>query len=243
MAVNKILTFLFLIPLLTSCDRGYRIEGNSSVNILDGKLLYLKVMRNGQMVKIDSAEVVHGLFSMKGKVDSVEMATLYMDEESILPIVLEDGKIKISVSNMSVDVSGTRLNDALYEFIHKRNDMEVSIREVSRRKAKAVLDGLDYEAVKVGLDAEKDSLEDEMKRYVKTFISDNYENALGPSVFIMLCSSLPYPIMTPEIDDIVKDAPYSFKNNILVKEFLSRAKENERLIEESRRLNAAESQN
>lgn len=180
---------------------------------------------------------------MKGKVDSVEMATLYMDEESILPIVLEDGKIKISVSNMSVDVSGTSLNDALYEFIHKRNDMEVSIREVSRRKAKAVLDGLDYEAVKVGLDAEKDSLEDEMKRYVKTFISDNYENALGPSVFIMLCSSLPYPIMTPEIDDIVKDAPYSFKNNILVKEFLSRAKENERLIEESRRLNAAESQN
>ena len=71
---------------------------------------------------------------------------------------------------------------------------------------------------------------------VKTFISTNYENVLGPNVFIMLCSSLPYPIMTPQIDDIIKDAPYSFKSNKLVREFLSKAKENMKLIEEHKRL-------
>ena len=55
-------------------------------------------------------------------------------------------------------------------------------------------------------------------------------------MFIMLCSSLPYPIMTPQIDDIIKDAPYSFKSNKLVREFLSKAKENMKLIEEHKRL-------
>lgn len=42
--------------------------------------------------------------------------------------------------------------------------------------------------------------------------------------------------MTPQIDDIIKDAPYSFKSNKLVREFLSKAKENMKLIEEHQRL-------
>ena len=55
-------------------------------------------------------------------------------------------------------------------------------------------------------------------------------------IIMMLCSSLPYPIMTPQIDDIIKDAPYSFKDNKLVREFLSKARENMKLIEEHQRL-------
>ena len=51
------------------------------MNSLDGKMLYLKSLRDGEWVKLDSAEVVHGLFSMKGKIDSVQMVTLYMDEK------------------------------------------------------------------------------------------------------------------------------------------------------------------
>lgn len=69
------------------------------MNSLDGKMLYLKSLRDGEWVKLDSAEVVHGLFSMKGKIDSVQMVTLYMDEESIMPIVLESGKITVTISN------------------------------------------------------------------------------------------------------------------------------------------------
>ena len=68
-------------------------------------MLYLKTMRDGEWVKLDSAEVVHGLFSMKGKVDSVQMVTLYMDDESIMPIVLESGKIKVTISNTDLKSS------------------------------------------------------------------------------------------------------------------------------------------
>ena len=236
MNVNKILSFLLLLPFLASCTSKYKIEGTSSVNSLDGKMLYLKSLNDGEWVKLDSAEVVHGLFSMKGKIDSVQMVTLYMDSESIMPIVLENGKITVTISNSELKAVGTPLNTALYEFIDKRNRLEESISELEQRETRMVMDGGDLEEIHSQLMVEGDSLMNEMNQYIKKFISTNYENVLGPSVFMMLCSSLPYPVMTPQIDDIIKDAPYSFKSNKLVREFLSKAKENMKLIEEHQRL-------
>lgn len=227
---------MLLLPFLASCAQKYKIEGSSSVNGLDGKVLYLKTLRDGDWVKLDSAEVVHGLFSMKGKVDSVLMTSLYMDDESIMPIVLENGKIVVTISNTDLKAVGTSLNTALYEFIAKKNSLEESIGDLERRETRMVMDGADLEEVHAQLLAEGDSLMTEMNRYVKKFISDNYENVLGPNVFMMLCSSLPYPIMTPQIDDIIKDAPYSFKSNKMVREFLTKAKENMQLIEEHQRM-------
>ena len=91
MSVNRILPLLLLLVFFTSCSRKYKVEGSSSVTSLDGKMLFLKTLQNGQWVAVDSAEVIHGLFSMKGPVDSVMMVTLYMDDEGIMPLVLEDG--------------------------------------------------------------------------------------------------------------------------------------------------------
>ena len=227
---------MFLLPFLASCTNKYKIEGTSSVNSLDGKMLYLKSLRDGEWVKLDSAEVAHGLFSMKGKVDSVQMVTLYMDDESIMPIVLENGKIKVNISNSDIKAVGTPLNTALYEFIEKRNRLEESIGELEQKETRMVMDGGDLDEIHSQLAVEGDSLMKAMIQYFKTFISDNYENVLGPNVFIMLCSSLPYPIMTPQIDDIIKDAPYSFKSNKMVREFLTKAKENMQLIEEHQRM-------
>ena len=55
MNVNKILPFLLLLPFLASCTSKYKIEGTSSVNSLDGKMLYLKSLLDGEWVKLDSA--------------------------------------------------------------------------------------------------------------------------------------------------------------------------------------------
>ena len=52
---------------------------------------------------------------------------------------------------------------------------------------------------------------------------------------MMMCSTLPYPVMTPQIEDIMRTAPLSFKENTLVKDFLTKAKENMQLIEEQKR--------
>ena len=236
MSVNRILPLLLLLVLFVSCSRKYKIEGSSSVTSLDGKMLFLKTLQDGQWVAIDSAEVVHGLFKMKGKVDSVMMVTLYMGDEGIMPLVLEDGKIEVSISNTQLTAKGTLLNNQLYEFIDKRNELEVKIEELDRKEARMVLEGVRLEDVHDELMKEGEALAKEMSDYVKGFITDNYENVLGPNVFMMVCSTLPYPIMTPQIEDIMRTAPQTFKQNPLVKDFLSKAKENMRLIEEHKRM-------
>ncbi|RHJ51597.1 DUF4369 domain-containing protein [Bacteroides sp. AM10-21B] len=236
MSVNRILPLLLLLVFFTSCTRKYKVEGSSSVTSLDGKMLFLKTLRDGQWVTIDSAEVIHGLFSMKGRVDSVMMVTLYMDNEGIMPLVLEDGRIEVSISNTQLTAKGTFLNNQLYEFIEKRNALELQIEELDRKEARMVLDGANLEDVHRELEQEGENLVKEMNSYVKQFIIDNYENVLGPSVFMMMCSTLPYPIMTPQIEDIMRTAPLTFKQNKLVKDFLSKAKENMQLIEEHQRV-------
>lgn len=227
---------LLALLLCASCSRGYRIEGQSSVTSLDGKMLYLKSLQDGDWVAVDSAEVIHGLFKMKGPVDSVRMVTLYMGDEGLMPLVLENGHIRVDIANVQMKAEGTPLNDKLYEFIDKRNALELAIEEVDRKEARMVLDGVALDDIHDQLQQESDSLVGAMNTYLKQFIADNYENVLGPSVFMMMCSTLPYPVMTPNIEAILKDAPASFKDNVLVKDYVSKAKENMKLIEEHKRL-------
>lgn len=236
MNMNRILPLMLLLVLFASCSRKYKIEGVSSVTSLDGKMLLFKALQNGQWVTIDSAEVVHGLFSTSGPSDSVMMVTLYMNDEGIMPLVLEDGKIEVSISNTQLTAKGTPLNNALYEFIDKRNKLELKIEELERKEARMVLDGVALEDIHQQLTKEGEVLVKEMNDYVKEFISANYENVLGPSVFMMMCSTLPYPVMTPQVEDIIRTAPQSFKNSPMVREFIDKARENMKLIEERRRM-------
>ena len=219
MNVNRILPLMLLLVLFASCSRKYKVEGVSSVTSLDGKMLYLKTLRDGQWITIDSAEVVHGLFSTSGP-----------------PLVLENGKVEVSISNSQLTAKGTPLNNALYEFIEKRNALELKIEELEKKEARMVLDGAALDDIHEQLTQEGEALIKEMNDYIKEFISANYENVLGPSVFMMMCSTLPYPIMTPQIEDIIRTAPQSFKSTPLVREFIDKAKENMKLIEEHRRM-------
>lgn len=227
---------LFVCLAVSSCSSRYKVEGTSSITGLDGKKLFLKTLKGDTWVDVDSADVVHGLFKMDGPVDSAMMVTLYMDDDAIMPLVLEKGKIEVTISDSQLEVKGTSLNDALYEFIGKRNGMEMRLGELDRKEARMVLDGAGIDEAHRQVAAEKEALIKEVNDYVKKFISDNYETVLGPSVFSMMCSSLPYPVMTPVIEDLVKGAPSSFLENAYVKDYLSKARENMRLMEEHQRL-------
>ena len=140
--------------------------------------------------------------------------------------------MRLCIKQEAIPVSA----DCIVLIVTKVDDPEELDTRFSKFAPSVHEDGGDLDEIHGQLVVEGDSLMKAMNQYVKTFISDNYENVLGPSVFMMLCSSLPYPIMTPQIDDIIKDAPYSFKDNKLVREFLSKARENMKLIEEHQRL-------
>lgn len=239
--MNKLLSVFLLFPFLAACNGGkYKLEGSSAIKDFDGKMVYLKMFQGDSILVVDSAEVVHGTFIMKQTVDSVVMVTLFMDNQSIMPLVVEKGNIKVSIGYDGLQTAGTPLNDALYGFINKRNDFDMKLEELERKEARMVLEGINVDDAQAQVHEETKALLEEMNNHTKTFLAANYETVLGPGVFMMLCSGLPYPIMTPLIEEIMDAAPYSFKSNRQVKEFINKAKENKQLIDEEYRLREKE---
>lgn len=217
----------------TSCASEYKIEGSSSVSRLDGKMLFVKVPSGDRMLSIDSAEVIHGMFKMEGITDSTSMASLYMDDESIMPFVIEKGKISISIDNARIVVTGTPLNDRLYDFVGKKTSLDDRAYELERQESRMIMDGKAPDEIQREITREREKLAAEMNALAKEFIQKNYDNVLGPGVFIMLCSNFPYPVMTPLIEEIIEEAPDRFKNNSLVKDYVTVARSNMEKIKSS----------
>ena len=230
--MNKLILFLFSLFVFASCASEYQIEGSSSVSRLDGKMLFVKVLKGEEMVNVDSAEVVHGMFAMKGQIDSSVIASLYMDEQSIMPFVVERGNIRISIENARISVTGTPLNDRLYDFVGKKNSLDDRAYELERMESRMIMDGKSSDEIEEEMNREREKLSEEMNVLAKDFIQANYENVLGPGVFLMLYTSFPYPVLTPVIEEIVNEAPGHFQNNMLVKEYMNAARENMKRMKE-----------
>ena len=224
--MNKLFFSVVALLAFTSCASEYKIEGSSSVSRLDGKMLFVKVPSGDRMLSVDSAEVVHGMFKMEGITDSISMASLYMDDESIMPFVIEKGKISIRIDNTRIIVSGTPLNDRLYSFVGKKTSLDDRAYELERKESRMIMDVKTQDEIRREMTKEREKLVTEMNSLAKEFIRQNYDNVLGPGVFIMLCSNFPYPVITPLIEEILTEAPDKFKDNPLVKDYVTTARSN-----------------
>lgn len=75
-----------------------------------------------------------------------------------------------------------------------------------------------------------EKLANEVRTLETNFIKDNYNNPLGPGCFIWLFSQYPYPVITKQINDIIKNAPSSFINEPCIQGYLRRAMRNPKSI-------------
>lgn len=216
-----------MATLLTSCANTFNVQGSSSVSQLDGSKLYLKAIKNNELKNLDSCDVVHGQFQFTGVLDTVRMANLFMDDESVMPLVLENGDIVIKIDNANQSVSGTPLNDKLYKFIDKHKQLDNQLNELSHKQSQMMLDGIDEATINTKLSEEAARIAKEEDQLVTSFIVDNFDNVLGPGIFMMITSGYKYPILTPQIEDIMSKATDKFKNDPYVKDYYQTAKENE----------------
>lgn len=225
--MNKILYMLAVVAALSSCASSYNVQGVSSISALDGSKLYLRALKNNEVKNLDSCDVVHGEFHFAGLLDTVRMANLFMGDESIMPVVLEEGDIVIKIDNASQSVGGTPLNDSLYKFIDRHNQLSNRMNELSHRQSQMLLDGIDEEEIDQRLTAEANAIAAEEDELVTKFVVSNFDNVLGPGVFMMMTSQYRFPILTPQIEDIMSKATDKFKNDPYVKDYYKTAQENE----------------
>ena len=225
--MNKFVYTIIAIVALTSCAESYSIQGSSTVSSLDGNKLYLKTIKDQELKSIDSCDVIHGKFRFAGLLDTIRLASLYMDDESILPIVVEKGEIEIKIDAANQRVSGTPMNEKLYDFITLHNQLNNEMNELSHKQSQMLLDGIDEDEINQKLTVEAAVIAQKEDSLVTNFIVENFDNVLGPGVFMMITSMYRYPVLTPQIEDIMSKATSKFKNDPYVKDYYQVATENQ----------------
>ena len=99
--------------------------------------------------------------------------------------------------------------------------------ELPHLEAQMIMDGTDHNEIIYELGKQSRELSAENDELISRFIRANYNNVLGPGIFMILTSSLPYPVLTPQIEGIITNAPSYFLGHPYVKEYIKRAKEYE----------------
>lgn len=222
-------SFLLLASLLmlAGCKSQYMVKGSSSVDELEGQMLTLKVYADGELRSIDSTRVVHGRFSFGGGMDSTMLANVFLGDLSVMPIVLEEGEVKLNIGENQQTATGTPLNDTLSGFIQRKTQLDARMAELPHLESRMIMDGTDYDEVMYELGRQSQQLAAENDQLITRFIRANYNNVLGPGVFMILTSNLPHPILTPQIEEILTHATPYFLGHPYVKKYIKEAKESE----------------
>lgn len=202
------------------------VEGVSTVESMDGKMLYLKAYENDDLVDIDSSDVVHGKFSFAGELDSVMLVNLFLGDECVLPLVLGPEKLKVHIAAMRQYVTGSALNDTLYSFIQSKNRLDGLMAELPHKESRMIMDGIDEDVIALRLQDEVSRLAKLNDRLITEFITSNFDNVLGAGVFMILTSGYTYPVLTPQIEDILFKATPYFRGDVYVKNYVRAAREN-----------------
>ena len=141
--MNKLLNLIVLIKIVlltSSCDKEFSLNG-STESFFNGAKVYLKAETADKWITLDSCEILHGKFYMNGSADSAFVSALFIGEEAIIPIVIEEGNINLDINRHNITISGTKLNDALSDFMQKKEQFEQRMYELERMEASLILDG------------------------------------------------------------------------------------------------------
>lgn len=216
--------FFILTCLFCSCSNKYSIDGKVSAGNFDGSMIYLYQMSE-DLICVDSAEIIHGTFKMKGDVDSVMMLMMFMDRAPVCPFVLEDGDIAVDISDVGVRIKGTDLNNRLMEFTNKKKNIEEKLRNLDSELMRSVMNGEDYDSKKLEIERSAELINREYCEFVSGFIRDNYDNVLSSGLYALICYTTPLDYLPELFLNIYDEGPDNFKNNTLVLKYAKMLKE------------------
>ncbi len=225
---NKAFLAVAVVMALVSCaeqfTESYNIQGTSTVSLLDGSKLYLKVLSGQDLKNIDSCEVVHGSFGFSGKLDTMQLAML-TSQEAGMPLIIENGDIVVSIDRTGNKVSGSPMNDSLYNYMDKLRQLQGQRADLGHKEAQMILEGMDEQTIVSQLSVENQQLLMQIDSLETNFILTNINNVLGPCAFQILTADYNYPVLTPQIEEIMSKATDKFKNDPYVKDYYAKAKE------------------
>ena len=231
--MKKLLPNIFLFSLivvgLISCSQ-YSVVGSSDLSDMDGRKLYLKAIGLDSLVTLDSCDVVHGKFKFSGSLDTTRVVTLCMDNVAIIPVVLEEGEIRVMINGQKQESKGTPLNDSLTAFTMRYETLISQFEELEHIQTQGYMNGENMDSINVILQTRQRELLIKEDALITSFISANFDNCLGPYVFQLATSTYKYPVLVPWIEALMTKATEKFKNAPYVKEYMGVAQQNQEIM-------------
>ena len=226
---STLLYYIVIAVCLTACSQ-YNIVGSSDLSDIDGRTLYLKAIDLDSLTTVDSCSVVHGKFKFSGSLDSTRIVTLCIDNMAILPVVLEEGEVRLTLNDQRQESKGTPLNDSLTAFNKRYETLISQFEDLEHIQNQGYMNGENMDSINLILVAKQRRLVMKEDELVTSFISANFDNCLGPYVFQLATSNYRYPVLVPWIEALMTKASQKFKDAPYVKEYMETAKQNQDIM-------------
>jgi thiol-disulfide isomerase/thioredoxin len=203
----KNLIYLFIATLvLASCEppkKELHYTITTTVDTLIDGYAYLQKREEGEWVKLDSALISEGTFTMSGAVDFPMMHYIYIKGiKRNVPLFLDEGDITIEVfkDNYSgTTIKGSPAQDQYQQFLDESGVFDTEMRETYDQYKVARDSGLTEEAE--SYEALMDVIYEKQQEYIKAYVFEN--NSFVTVPFISYRNS--YSWTVDEMEKIVNN--------------------------------------
>lgn len=179
----KKITLLALLTLsILSCnnlkDNEFLISGEAK-GIENGKKVFVEIQDENGVIAKDTGVIENGKFELKGSTDNIDLGFIRIENEKInLPIILEEGKIKINIVKDSLQkstIEGTFNNDKFQKFNNESVAILEKVKKFEKENNPKMQKALtENDTVTVNkIKKEYKNFQNDMNDYSKTFIKNN----------------------------------------------------------------------
>ena len=202
--MKKVTYVLATAALLAACsgNQGYTVTGTVD-GAADGEVVYLQQTQGRQWVKLDSAVIKNGQFTLEGRQDTAKVCYLtykgQSEEGRGMDFFLENGEIKVQLAEDSKSATGTPNNDIYQAIRQQLTELNKQASAIYEAMGDSTLTDEQREAKVKDLDA----LEAQMAEATTNGISQNITNAVG----IYLLKNNYYSMSVEELEPIVAQIP------------------------------------
>ena len=180
--MKKIVFIVANVLLIVSCnnlkDNEFLIAGTIA-GVENGKKVFIEVQTETGSVAKDTAVVTNGKFELKGITDGIDIGFIRIENLDInLPIILEEGKIKVEIVKDSIQkstIGGTPNNEKFQKFNTETRVISEKVVKFEKTNGPAMQEArTNNDTVAVNkLLKEYKKFQDEMNDYSKNFIKEN----------------------------------------------------------------------
>ena len=186
--MKKILFLSAIAVLFAACQNKseYTVQGTITGEEFEGQQVYLEKWADSIMVPVDSAIIIDGKFTIKGKTSSPILSFMTIDGERsnvCTMLMVEPGTVNVTYDS-SFHISGSSINSDFTDYNAKQESLNTQIRAISQQYNVATSEGTMNEELDEKLKSDFNEKVDESKSLTFDFIKSNIDNELGQYLFM-----------------------------------------------------------